>query len=275
MTARAQRRLRTTVAALIAIPFIVPFLFLIGTAFRARDDYIRDPGGLPHTFTWSNVIDAWQQADLGQALVNTLIVCVVACFVCSATAVASAYWFRRHAGTIANRTRWLLVIGYAIPAVAWLIPVFVIASNVGLSGNLVIAGIVNGVSTLPFALYLVHTFFGQVLTGELLEASELDGAGAYRTFGSIALPLAMPVLAAVVALTFVWTFGDLLIAETLLQADPSSYTITLAATSLSSRDNVNLQGQAAAALVALVPTLVVFAFAQRALTLGFGGVSDK
>lgn len=272
---KTKRGLRTTIAALIAIPFVLPFLFLISTAFRARDDYIAAPGGLPHSFTWSNVIDAWQQADLGRALVNTLIVCVVACIVCSATAIGSAYWFRIHASTTANRTRWVLVIGYALPAVAWLIPVFVIASNIGLSGNLLVAGIVNGVSTLPFALYLVHTFFGQVLTKEMLEASELDGAGTYRTFGSIALPLALPVLAAVVALAFVWTFGDLLIAETLLQGDPSSYTITLAATSLSSRDNINLQGQAAAALVALVPTLIVFAFAQKALTLGFGGVSDK
>lgn len=275
MTIKGERRLKTVVAAVIAVPFVVPFLFLVATAFRTRADYIDDPGGLPHSFTWDNVVSAWQQADLGRALVNTLIVCVVACVVCAATAVAAAFWFRIHQGRVVDGLRWLLVAGYAVPMIAWLIPVFVILANGGLTDDLVVAGVVNGVSSLPFALYLVHTFFGQVLTPELLEASTLDGAGIFRTFRSIAVPLALPAVAAVVALVFVWTFGDLLVSATLLQGDPSVYTITLAATSLSTREDVNLQGQAAAALVALIPTLVVFVGAQKALAMGFGGVSDK
>ncbi len=275
MTIRAQRRLRTAIAAAIAIPFVVPFLFLVGTALRTRDDYVADPGGIPRAFTFDNLIDAWQQADLGAALVNALIVCIVACAVCVVTALTSAYWFRVFAGRMVGGLRWLLVAGYAIPMIAWLIPVFVILANTGWTGNLVVAGIVNGVSSLPFALYLVHTFYGQVLTAELLEAATLDGAGILRVFRSVAVPLALPAVAAVVALVFVWTFGDLLVAATLLQADQSVWTITLAATSLSTKDNVNLQGQAAAALVALIPTLIVFVGAQKALAMGFGGPSDK
>jgi len=275
MSLRGERRLKTTIAAVIAVPFVLPFVFLIATTFRTRDDYISDPGGLPRSFTWDNLTAAWTQADLGRALVNTLIVCLVACVVCAVTALTGAYWFRLASGRVSGGLRWLLVSAYAIPMIAWLIPVFVILANGGLTGNLVIAGIVNGVSSLPFALYLVHTFYGQVLTPELLEAATLDGAGIFRTFRSIAVPLALPALASVVALVFVWTFGDLLVAATLLQEDPSVYTITLAATSLSTREDVNLQGQAAAALVALLPTLIVFVAAQKALAKGFGGVSEK
>lgn len=275
MSIRMQRRVRTTIAAVIAIPFVLPFVFLIGTAVRTREDYIAGPGSLPRSFTWQNIAEAWSQADLGRALLNTLVVTVVACAVCVVTSVAAAYWFRIASGRIAEGLRWLLVAGYAIPMIAWLIPVFVILANGGLTDNLVIAGVVSGVSSIPFALYLVHTFFGQVLTAELLEASMLDGAGVMRAFRSIAVPLSMPAVASVIALVFVWTFGDLLVAATLLQGDTSVYTVTLAATSLSTREDVNLQGQAAAALVALLPTLVVFAVAQRALAKGFGGVSDK
>ena len=258
MTVKTTRRVKTTIAIFIAIPFIVPFLFLISTAVRERGDYIDSPGGLPRSFTLDNLSNAWVQADLGRALLNTLLVCVVACAVCGVTAIAAAFWFRVHQGRAVGILRWLMVSAYAIPMIAWLIPVFVILANGGLINNLVIAGLINGVSSLPFALYLVHTFFGQVLTTELLEAATLDGAGVFRSFWSLAVPLSLPVLASVVALVFVWTFGDLLVSATLLQSDSSVYTITLAATSLSTREDINLQGQAAAALVALLPTLVVF-----------------
>ncbi|WP_347345195.1 carbohydrate ABC transporter permease [Microbacterium sp.] len=275
MSMKSVRRVKTTLAALIAIPFVVPFVFLVGTAVRTREDYISAPGGLPRSFTIDNIVEAWTEADLGRALLNTLVVCVVACLVCTLTALAGAYWFRLHSGRVAEGLRWILVAGYSIPMIAWLIPVFVILAGGGMTDNLVMAGIVNGVSSLPFALYLVHTFYGQVLTSELMEAATLDGAGVLRIFRSIAVPLALPAVASVVALVFVWTFGDLLVSATLLQGDPSVYTMTLAATSLSTREDVNLQGQAAAALVALLPTLVVFFAAQKALAKGFGGVSDK
>ncbi len=272
---KSVRRTKTAIAIVISIPFIVPFLFLISTAIREPVDYMADPGGLPKSFTLANIVSAWVDADLGRALLSTLVTCVVACLVSAVAALAGAFWFRLNHGRSIDLLRWILVSGYAIPVVAWLIPVFVILANVGLTANLVIVGLINAVSALPFGLYLVHTYFQQVLTPELLEAATLDGAGVYRIFRAIAFPLSLPALASTIALVFVWTFGDLLIAATLLQGDPSVYTITLAATSLTTREDINLQGQAAAALVALLPTLVVFAVAQKALATGFGGVSDK
>ena len=189
MSMKSVRRVKTTLAALIAIPFVVPFVFLVGTAVRTREDYISAPGGLPRSFTIDNIVEAWTEADLGRALLNTLVVCVVACLVCTLTALAGAYWFRLHSGRVAEGLRWILVAGYSIPMIAWLIPVFVILAGGGMTDNLVMAGIVNGVSSLPFALYLVHTFYGQVLTSELMEAATLDGAGVLRIFRSIAVPL--------------------------------------------------------------------------------------
>lgn len=274
-TIKGERRLKTTIAVFITVPFIIPFLFLISTAVRERADYILDPGGVPTSFTFDHLVNAWNGASLGQALLSTLFVCFVACVVCGSTALAGAYWFRLHSGRAVGMMRSILVAGYAIPMIAWLIPVFVILAGGGLTGNLLIAGIINGVSSLPFAVYLIHTFFKQVLTNELLEATTLDGAGVLKAFWHIAVPLSLPAIASVIALVFVWTFGDLLVAATLLQSDPSVYTVTLAATSLSTREDVNLQGQAAAALVALLPTLVVFVMAQRALAKGFGGGSEK
>lgn len=272
---RRQRIVRTTIATLLAIPFIVPFLFLISTAVREREDYVASPGGLPNSFTLGHVVEAWQQADLGPALVNTFIVCIVACVVCASTALAGGYFFRVTERRWTTPAMLALAAGYAIPMVAWLIPVFVIVAQAGWTGNLFVAGVVSGVSSLPFGFYFIHTFLRQSLTSEVIEAATLDGAGVFRAFLNIGIPMALPALSAIVALTFVWTFGDLLVAAALLQSSPESYTVTLAATTLTTREDVNIQGQAAAALVSLLPTLLVFAFAQRALKQGFGAGSEK
>jgi len=273
-TVRRERQVRTAVAALLTVPFIIPFLMLISTAVRERDDFASAPGGLPASFTFQNIVNAWTEADLADGLRSSLITCVVACVVCCTTALAGAFWFRIHQGRVVGAMRWLLVAGYAVPTIAWLIPVLVILAQHDLTNNLVVLGIVNGVTSLPFALYLMHTFFNQVLSAELLEAATLDGAGILRTFGRIAVPLSLPALASTIALVFVWTFGDLIIAVTLLQ-DTSVQTMTLATASLSTREDLNIQGQAAASLVALVPMLLVFVGAQKALAKGFGGGSGK
>jgi len=273
-TVKAGRWLKTGIAAVLTIPFIVPFLLLISTAFETQHDYIDNPGGLPRAFTLSNLTSAWSGANLGLAVLSTLITCVVACVVCGVVALAGGYWFRIHQSRSAGWLRWLLVSCYAIPTVAWLIPVFVAVSQAGMSDSRVITGAVDGVSSLPFAFYLVHTYFRQALSADLLEAAALDGASVLTTFRRIAVPLARPVLASVTALVFVWTFGDLLIAATLLQ-DPSVNTLTLATASLASKDNLNLQEQAAAAMVALAPTLLVFLVAQKALVRGFGAATGK
>jgi ABC-type glycerol-3-phosphate transport system permease component len=273
-TVAAGRRLKTAIAAVLTIPFIVPFLLLISTAFRTQQDYFRNPGGLPRAFTLSNLTSAWSGANLGLAVLSTLITCVAACVVCGLVALTGAYWFRLHQGRAAGWLRWILVSCYAIPTVAWLIPVFVAASQVGMSNSRVVTGVVDGVSSLPFAFYLVHTYLRQVLTADLLEAASLDGAGVLATFWRIAVPIARPVMASVTALVFVWTFGDLLIAATLLQ-EPSVNTLTLATAFLASKENLNLQEQAAAAMVALLPTLVVFLAAQKALVRGFSAASGR
>ena len=173
------------IATISCLPFIVPFLFLVSTAIREPADYMADPGGLPKSFTIANVVGAWVEADLGRALLNTLLTCVVACLVCAAVALAGAFWFRLNHARSSDVLRWVLVSGYAIPVVAWLIPVFVMLAKVGLTSNLLIVGLINGASALPFGLYLVHTYFTQVLTAEVLEAARLDGAGVFKTLPTV------------------------------------------------------------------------------------------
>ena len=266
---------RTGLAIAIALLFIVPFLFLIGTALRTPADFAANPGGIPRAFTLDNMKEAWVDAKLGRALIVTFVVACVACFVCVSVSIAAAFWFRLKSSRTSKIVRYILIAGYTIPTIAWLLPVFVLLARSHLTGNIMIAGVLNGVASVPFAIYFFYTYFLQVLTQDMLDASALDGATVLRRFRYIAVPMARPAIASVVALVFVWTFGELLIAATILQSAPGSYTLPLAATTLATKESVNLQGQAAAALVSLVPVLFIFALAQKSLAKGFEGLSKK
>jgi len=266
---------KTLVAVAISLVFILPFLFLIGTALRTPSDFAANPGGIPRAFTFDNMLFAWHEARLGRALIVTFVVSCIACAVCVSASIAAAFWFRIHQGVIAQACRAMLISGYTIPTIAWLLPIFVILARGQMTGNTVIAGVLNGVASIPFAIYFFHTYFRQVLTDDLLDAAALDGASILLRFRRIAVPMARPAIASVTALVFVWTFGELLIAATILQSNPDSYTLPLAATTLSTRESVNLQGQAAAALVSLIPVLFIFALAQKSLAAGFGVSSEK
>lgn len=264
---------RTTVAALLTIPFLAPFFFLITVAFKTADDYRHSPIGLPREITLTNIADAWNRANLGQALLNSLLTTSVGVVVAALLSMSAAFWFIIHKSPRATRLRWVLVLGYAFPAVIWLIPLFVILARNGLTNDLVVLGIIYGVSNVPFGLYLIHTFYRQTLKSEIMEAAAIDGATVLQQFRTIAIPLARPAVTALAALVFVWSFGDLLFAVTLLQ-DSTKWTIPIAAATLVSKQDITAQAQAAAAFVALVPSLLVVLFAERALVRGFGGGSS-
>lgn len=272
---RKSRRVafRTVTAALLTIPFLVPFFFLITVALRTTDDYASSPIGFPSTITMEHIADAWQRAHLGSALVNSLIAASIGVVVACILSMSVAFWFIIHKNRHATRLRWVLILGYAFPAVIWLIPLFVVLARNGLTNDLIILGIIYGVSNIPFGLYLIYTFYKQTLKSEIMEAAAIDGASTLQQFRSIAMPLARPAVTALAALVFVWSFGDLLFAVTLLQ-DSSKWTITIAAATLVSRQNITAQAQAAAAFIALLPSLVVVLVAQRALVRGFGGGSS-
>ncbi len=266
--------LRTSIAALLTLPFLFPFAFLLTVAFKTEEDYRASPIGLPTNITFEHLADAWQRAELGHALVNSMMVSVIGVIVAVLLSLSAAFWFFVFRSKWFDRGRWVLILGYAFPAVIWLIPLFVILARSGWTNSLFVLGVIYGVSNVPFGLFMIYAFYRQTLKSEIMDAAAVDGASILQQFARIAVPLARPAAVALAALVFVWSFGDLLFAVTLLQ-DPDTWTIPIAAATLVSSQRITAQAQASAALVALVPSLIVVLVAQRALVRGFGGGSVK
>ncbi|ACQ80873.1 binding-protein-dependent transport systems inner membrane component [Beutenbergia cavernae DSM 12333] len=133
-------------------------------------------------------------------------------------------------------------------------------------GQLGVFGSIGGVIAfhvafgLPFAIFLLRNFFTQV-PNELLEASRLDGAGEWRIFSRIVLPLGLPAIASLAIFQFLWTWNDMLVA--LIFSSPSSQPLTVALQSQLRQFSSNLDILASGSFLSMIVPLIVFFAFQR------------
>lgn len=259
---------KTVVLVLLTIPFVYPFLFMISTALKTETDYIEHQVGPPRAFTLDHLSYAWNGAHLGQALINSTIAVATGVAVCTIFSSMSAFWFYRHRGSTASALRLALIGLWIFPFVVYVLPFFVILSNHGLVNNLFVLGLVYATLNAPFGLYLMYSYLQQGIPDDVMEAAQVDGASLWQQYWRIVVPLSRPMLGSLVALLFVFMWGDLLISVILIQ-DPDKFTVVPAAATLVSQFDAGVQNSAAAAVISIVPVLIVFMIAQRAIVRGF------
>lgn len=257
---------RTFLLAAATIPFVYPFLFLIGTALKTNEEWAANQTGLPHHPTLVSIKEAWTMADLGPAMLNSVVavsISVVATVVVSASA---AFWFMRHEGRIGSTLRWALIATMVIPLPVFIIPLFLQLADHGATDNLIVMGLVYAGWNSIFGLYLAYSYF-KGLPQEVLEAATIDGASLYQQLRHVIVPLSRPMLVTLGVFSFIWSWSDLLAAVVIVQ-EPSKRLLVPATALLSDVHSGNLPRNTAAVVIALVPMIVVFLFGQRALVRG-------
>lgn len=258
---------KTGLLVIATAPFLYPFVFLIITALKPALEFDRDPIGLPRSLAPQNLSDAWTQASLGPAMLHTVVAVGVAVLVTALISAAGAFWFLRHTGRIAFVLRTAIIATMACPPPVFIIPLFVLLNNWNMTNNLVALGLVYAGWNASFGLYLMDAYYKGGIPPEVLEASQVDGASLIQQFVRIVLPLSTPALATLAALTFVWSWGDLLISVVLVQ-DPGTRTLMPSVALLADRYNTNIPQNIAGVLLALIPMLLVFLAGQRYLQRG-------
>ena len=126
---------------------------------------------------------------------------------------------------------------------------------------------------LPFAVYLLRNFFGN-LPRDLFEAAYIDGASDLQVFFRIALPLAAPAMASLAIFQFLWVWNDLLIALIFL-GDPDLVPMTLRINNLVSSFGQNYEVLTAAAFLSMIVPLLIFFALQRYFVQGILAGSVK
>ncbi|MFC5380185.1 carbohydrate ABC transporter permease [Aquipuribacter nitratireducens] len=275
-TARRRRRTTPGRIALYAFLTVTALLWLFPVAwafynsfrdyaFTAVNGYVSFGG-----FTLDNYVDAWEQGDFTQYFVNSLIITVPAVLVVLALSSMAAFVLARFSWALNIPFLIFFTAANLLPQQGLLIPLFRWYSWVGIYDSYLAVILTHIAFQMGFCTFVLSNYM-KTLPKELSEAAFVDGAGVWRQYWQIVLPLCRPPLAALGTLQVTWVYNDFFWAVAFMSTgDKRPITSALQ----------NLQGQfftdynllSAGSAIVAIPTLVVFFALQRhfvsGLTLG-------
>lgn len=209
-----------------ALFFIVPFLWMLVTSVRGPEELYQLKLDLrPAKIHLENYRDAWNALPFTRFVLNTLFVAVTATVAQVISATVVAYGFARFRFPGRQVLFVILLSTMMIPPVVTLVPIFLLWRWLGLIDTfdpLILASWFGGSA---FYIFLARQFF-MTIPRELEEAARLEGASALRIYASIMLPLARPLVLAIVLISFVSHWNDFL-GPLIFINDFEKYTMTL------------------------------------------------
>jgi multiple sugar transport system permease protein len=252
---------RAILLIVILLWVLVPMYFLVVTSFSAEGDLL--PGlVLPSAITLDNYIGVFTGANaIWPALFNSTVVTVASTGLALLIATPAAYALSHMRHRKLGRGLYLsFFVLRGIPPIALVMPFFLIFSQSSMLNTL--PGLIIALTplALPYCVWTLRVTFDQI-PREVEEAGAVDGAGRWRMFASVVLPIATPGIAATGILTALFIYVDYIIVAPL--AGPNTFTFPIYVTSFS-QDFVQLVGPlSAASLIGAIPMVLLFIFSQR------------
>jgi len=265
--ARRLRWLALLVAVAFALLMLIPFALMVSTAFKPHAYVLEIPPRLiPEAPTLDNFVEALTTNDFGRYFANSVIVSVSSTVVSVTLASMLAFVFARYEFPGRRVLFGALLFTIMVPGLVLLIPQFVLARNLGLLNSLFGLIVVYSVLNLGLNTFLLRGFFAS-MPKEVFDAAEVDGAGPWRIFRAIALPLAKPGLATITIFSFLAAWDEFTWAIVTL-SDRDLYTLPVAIRLFQRANGTEWGLVFAASLIALAPVLILFVALQRHVVSG-------
>jgi multiple sugar transport system permease protein len=244
-----------------ALLMIAPFLWMLSTSFKVNGEVFEYPiQWIPKVWHFENYVQVWTGANPFYIYYyNSLKITIITVAGSLATSAMAGYAFARLRFAGRNFLFLLYLSTMMIPNQVLLLPRFILFDKLHLIDSHY-ALILPGIFTI-FGTFLMRQFFS-TLPNELFEAARVDGAGYWRSFWQIGLPLTKPALVTLLILTFTWHWNDYENPLIFLR-DKHLYTIPLGLTSYVEEFGTNYVLSMAASVSALLPLLIVVIVCQK------------
>lgn len=272
--------LRYTIVFAILVVFMFPIYMMITTSFKAPLDILVAPPKWNFTPTLENYVYAFQVAKFGHFIKNTLIVTLLSTLIVVAVGTLASYSFARY-NVGGGNLMFFILTTRMMPAIAVVLPFFLIFKNVGATGvgqflqlgldQLGTLVVCYTIFNLPFAIWLLHSFFQDIPT-ELEDSARLDGYKRWDVLWKVVFPLAAPGIAVTAILCLLFAWNEFLFAFILTRS--AAMTITVGVNGFWTERGILWGPLSAAATVCVVPMMVFALFLQRYIVRGltFGAV---
>ncbi len=272
--ARLLRSIATYAAlTMLALIFMIPLFWMLSTALKSRFEvFAYPPEIIPSNIQWNNFREIFTRVPLLRYIGNTLIL-VVANIVGQLFSVPLvAYAFARLRFPYREPIFFVVIATMMVPTQVTLIPLYSLYRLLGMTDTywpLILPSFFGN----PFFIFLMRQYI-KTIPRDLDDAARIDGAGTWSILYRIILPLCIPPLTIIMVYQFLWTWNDFL--EPLIYiGDTSMYTLQLGLSMFRGLYTVEWHLLMAAALVSVLPQLIVYFFAQRKLIGGIASVGLK
>jgi raffinose/stachyose/melibiose transport system permease protein len=264
----------TLVLAVAAIFWISPLALLVITAIRPLSDFIGNgPLSWPDAFTWSNFKDAWGIGNFATTYRNSALLALMKVPLGVLISAMLGFALAKLRMKFRTTVMFTVFLGLTIPIYITIVPVFIMMRSFGATDSLF--GLIGPYLAfgIPFEVLVLQSFFRQI-PDEIIEAAKVDGAGDWRVFFTMILPLSLPALVTVAILDAVATWNEFLFALILLNSDAHK-TIPVGLLNFQGQFANNNTGLAAGILIAVVPILIAYTLLQRWIVGGLTAGATK
>jgi len=266
----------------LSIPALLPMAWMVSTSLKSDTQVFRTEGKeaptvslkslIPQPVEWKNYPKALDAVPYRIYLRNTVFLCLVTVFGVVLSSAIVAYGFARM--TFVGKPIFFIAMisTMAVPPQVTMVPIFALFKALGWYGTY-LPLTVPAFFGAPFYIFLLTQFF-QKLPDDMSEAARLDGAGDWRIFTRVVLPLSRPALATCAIFQFIGTWNDFL-GPLIYLNDPNKYTVAYGLQQFMSRNGGQWTLLMAGATIFTLPIIVLFFFAQKTFIQGIATTGGK
>lgn len=246
--------------AVVAVLTLTPGIWMISASVMPAGEASEFPPKLlPSRITFDHYVTLFTRLQIARYLLNSLILSVSITLISLFLNSMAGYAFAKHRFAGRDRLFRLLVAEMIIPAQVTTLPLFLMLNKVGLI-NTYFGVIVTGMATI-YGIFLMRQFTLSI-PDSLIEAARMDGAGEFKIYWSVILPLCRPILITLAIFTFLGAWNDFFWPLIVL-TDDSMYTLPVALSILAGEHVQDTELMMAGAVLTVLPALVVFFAMQK------------
>lgn len=245
-----------------AVLLIVPLYYFLASAFKSNEEIFAHPFAPPTSLGFDNFVTAFTSAQLGLAVVNSLLVTGLALVLTLALAVPAAFALARSTSRLASAMEKVFSLGFLIPTFAALFPTFLLAAVTGLFHSRIFMVVFLPATAMPLSVVILVQFM-RTIPREMEEAARMDGASTFAVLRHIYTPMCLPGIATVLLLNFLTFWNEYLYSLVIIGPDPAQRTVQVALPTLKAITGTDYGVLTAGTVLTLVPVWVVYTVLQR------------
>lgn len=266
------KTIKYIVIVLISLAMVTPFVWMLSASLKLESEIFGFPiKWIPETFRWENYKNVWTQVPFHLFYLNTLKIAIITTILLIFNSSLAGYAFAKVRFPERNKIFFIYIATMMIPYQVMMIPQFMLMKEIGLIDShwaLILLGSFN-----PFGVFLFRQFFLSV-PDELLEAARIDGLTEFGIYWRIMMPLSKPAIATLVIFSFMHAWNDFL-GPLIYLTSEKLYTLQLGMQYFITEYNTDYALLMAAAVSAIVPTIIVYFLAQDHFVEGVANTGIK